>query len=164
MDNYHQDQLLSLLDKVRIFETSLGEFSHFAVNEAGEYELHLSNGTLFFLPEELDAQISNTLTPEMLHTIATRFKRTAVHSRMHVSGSAPYTHGRRKKQPLNTRLFVVIGAACATMGCGLVFFLAGTQDAETVKQEPRLQIEDSMTPQKTDSFETKAIPEVETEQ
>jgi hypothetical protein len=159
MDNYHQGHIISLLDKVRIFETSLGEFGHTFVNAAGEYEIHLSNGTLFFLPQELEAQVSNTLTPEMLHAIAIRFKRTT-HTRMHVSGSEPYLPAERTKRPAAKRLYVILGAACVIMGAGLAFFLSTTGDTEAVKQEPRLEIEDSMVPQKTDSFETKAAPKV----
>lgn len=164
MSKHHPDDILSLLDKVRIFETALGEFGHFEVSSAGVYEIHLSNGTLFFLPEELEAQVSNALTPEMLHTIATRFRRHTAHSRTQVSGSAPYTETHKNKRPANTRLFVVIGAACTSMAVGLAFFLTTTADTESVKQEPRLQIEDSMAPQATDSFEVKAAPKVKTEQ
>jgi hypothetical protein len=50
---------------------------------------------------------------------------------------------------------MILGVACATVGIGLAFFLSTAGDTESVKQEPRLEVEDSMVPQQTDSFETK---------
>lgn len=73
--NYNEQQLQALLSKVRIFNTHIGEYQHHTRTATSEYVIHLSNGTLSFTDEEVEADQQRTLTPEILTTISDRFSR-----------------------------------------------------------------------------------------
>jgi|GEM_PF-5032863 len=72
--NYGETEIQSLLGKVRIFDSGLGEYQLFAVNNSLHYLVKLSNGSLYITPEDFQADADRRLTPEILTTIARRFR------------------------------------------------------------------------------------------
>ena len=69
----NEDDILSLLTKVKIFNHQIGTYQLFTINDSFNYVLKLTNGTIFFTIEELEANASETLNLEMLTAITRRF-------------------------------------------------------------------------------------------
>lgn len=76
--NYSAQQLQSLLSKVRIFNSQIGEYQHHTHTTAYEYVIRLDNGTIFLSVDELEADHNRTLTPEILTAISERFQPSQV--------------------------------------------------------------------------------------
>lgn len=70
---FNEDDILSLLTKVKIFNHQIGTYQLFTINDSFNYVLKLTNGTIFFTIEELEANASETLNLEMLTAITRRF-------------------------------------------------------------------------------------------
>lgn len=70
---FNESDIQSLLTKVKIFNHQIGSYELYAINDAFQYVLKLSNGTIFFTLEELEANASETLNLEMLTAITRRF-------------------------------------------------------------------------------------------
>jgi len=71
--NYGENEILSLLKKVRIFNKEIGSFQSFAITENFDYVVKLSNGIIHFKKEEIQDDQRDSLTPEQLIAIANRF-------------------------------------------------------------------------------------------
>jgi len=71
--NYGENEILSLLKKVRIFNKEIGSFQSFAITENFDYVVKLSNGIIHFKLEEIQDDQRDSLTPEQLIAIANRF-------------------------------------------------------------------------------------------
>ena len=72
--HYGETEIETLLGKVRIFDSNLGKFELFAINGSFDYVVKLSNGTLYMTVEDFQADANRRLTPEILTTIAGRFR------------------------------------------------------------------------------------------
>jgi len=71
--NYGENEIISLLKKVRIFNKEIGSFQSFAITENFDYVVKLSNGMIYFKLEEIQDDERDSLTPEQLIAIANRF-------------------------------------------------------------------------------------------
>jgi hypothetical protein len=71
---FNEEDIQSLLTKVKIFNHQIGTYQLFTINDSFNYVLKLTNGTIFFTIEELEANASETLNLEMLTAITRRFK------------------------------------------------------------------------------------------
>lgn len=70
---YGENEIRSLLQKVRIFNKDIGQYEMFAITENFDYVVKLSNGRIVLKPEELQRDEREDLTPALLGTIASRF-------------------------------------------------------------------------------------------
>lgn len=71
--NYGEPELRSVLQKAKIFNKNIGEYQMFAITANFDYAVKLSNGTIAIKIEDLQDDSSDSLTPERLQTIASRF-------------------------------------------------------------------------------------------
>ncbi|MDH4471088.1 MAG: hypothetical protein QE487_00690 [Fluviicola sp.] len=76
---FNEEDILSLLTKVKIFNHQIGTYQLFTINDSFNYVVKLTNGTIFFTIEELEANANETLNLEMLTAITRRFKPKTVH-------------------------------------------------------------------------------------
>jgi hypothetical protein len=70
---FNEQDIRSLLEKVRAFDNSIGAYDFFAINSAFDYVVKVTNGTITFHVNELIANESGDLTQPALHDIAGRF-------------------------------------------------------------------------------------------
>ncbi|ASS48353.1 MAG: hypothetical protein A3D31_08685 [Candidatus Fluviicola riflensis] len=70
---FNESDIQSLLTKVKIFNHQIGTYELYTINDAFHYVVKLSNGTIFFTIEELQANAIETLNLEMLTAITRRF-------------------------------------------------------------------------------------------
>src|SRR3989338_2285426 len=70
---FNESDIQSLLTKVKIFNHQIGTYELYTINDAFHYVVKLSNGTIFFSIEELQANAIETLYLEMLTAITRRF-------------------------------------------------------------------------------------------
>ncbi|MCO6500615.1 MAG: hypothetical protein J5I47_09590 [Vicingus serpentipes] len=71
--NYGENEIKSLLQKVRIFNKDIGSYEVFAITDNFDYAVKLSNGRILLKIEELQDDERDALTPERLTAIANRF-------------------------------------------------------------------------------------------
>ena len=71
--NYGENEIKSLLQKVKIFNKEIGTYQVFAITENFDYAVKLSNGRILLKIEELQDDEKDALTPEYLTAIANRF-------------------------------------------------------------------------------------------
>lgn len=71
--NYGENEIKSLLQKVKIFNKDIGSYELFAITDNFDYAIKLSNGRIILKIEELQDDERDTLTPERLTAIANRF-------------------------------------------------------------------------------------------
>tara|TARA_Y100001934_G_C12362185_1_gene781375 strand:+ start:867 stop:1634 length:768 start_codon:yes stop_codon:yes gene_type:complete len=71
--NYGENEIKSLLQKVRIFNKDIGSYEVFAITDNFDYAVKLSNGRVLLKIEELQDDERDALTPERLTEIANRF-------------------------------------------------------------------------------------------
>jgi hypothetical protein len=71
--HYSENEIKSLLQKVRIFNKGIGTYEMFAITENFDYVVKLSNGRILLKPEDLQDDERDVLTPERLIVIAGRF-------------------------------------------------------------------------------------------
>ncbi|ASS50175.1 MAG: hypothetical protein A3D31_11440 [Candidatus Fluviicola riflensis] len=71
--NYSEKEIISLLQKVQIFNRSIGSYEMFAINNSFDYVIKLSNGTIYFKVSELKDDENGTISPETLNQISQRF-------------------------------------------------------------------------------------------
>lgn len=71
--NYGENEIKSLLQKVKIFNKDIGSYQVFAITDNFDYAVKLSNGRILLKIEELQDDEQNALTPERLAAIANRF-------------------------------------------------------------------------------------------
>lgn len=74
---FNESDIQSLLTKVKIFNHQIGTYELYTINDAFHYVVKLSNGTIFFTTEELEANASESLNLEMLTSITRRFTPTS---------------------------------------------------------------------------------------
>ncbi len=72
--NYSEQHLQSLLSKVRVFNSHIGDYQHHTFTTASEFVIRLTNGTIYLSTDELEADQKRTLTPELLTAISERFQ------------------------------------------------------------------------------------------
>lgn len=70
---YGENEIKSLLQKVRIFNKEIGSYQVFAITENFDYAVKLSNGKILLKLEELQDDELDVLTPDRLTSIANRF-------------------------------------------------------------------------------------------
>lgn len=70
---YGENEIKSVLQKVKIFNKNLGAYQLFAITNNFDYAVKLSNGTIIIKIEELQDDERDALTPERLTAIANRF-------------------------------------------------------------------------------------------
>jgi hypothetical protein len=71
--NYSEKEIITLLQKVQIFNRSIGSHEMFAINSSFDYVVKLSNGTIYFKVSELKDDENGTISPETLNQISLRF-------------------------------------------------------------------------------------------
>lgn len=71
--NYGENEMKSLLQKVRIFNKDIGSYQMFVITDNFDYAVKLSNGRILFRLEELQDDERDALTAERLQAIANRF-------------------------------------------------------------------------------------------
>jgi len=71
--NYGENEIKSLLSKLKIFNKEIGNYQIFAITENFDYAIKLSNGKLLIKVEDLQDDQNDALTPERLQAIASRF-------------------------------------------------------------------------------------------
>ncbi|MBP9069224.1 MAG: hypothetical protein KBG47_06935, partial [Bacteroidia bacterium] len=71
--NYGENEIKSILQKVRIFNANIGTYQLFLIDENFNYIIKLSNGKIHINIEELQDDAKEALTPERLTVIANRF-------------------------------------------------------------------------------------------
>src|SRR3990167_8158333 len=71
--NYSEKEIISLLQKVQIFNRSIGSYEMFEINNSFDYVIKLSNGTIYFKVSELKDDENGTISPETLNQISQRF-------------------------------------------------------------------------------------------
>lgn len=71
--NYSEKEIITLLQKVQIFNRSIGSYEMFAINNSFDYVIKLSNGTIYFKVSELKEDENGTISPETLDQISRRF-------------------------------------------------------------------------------------------
>lgn len=59
---YDEKDIISLLDKVRVYNKEIGEYKMFTVTENFDYEVQLSNGKILFKKEELSENTGESKT------------------------------------------------------------------------------------------------------
>ncbi|MES2554525.1 MAG: hypothetical protein V4604_00160 [Bacteroidota bacterium] len=126
---FNESDIQSLLTKVKIFNHQIGTYELYTINDTFHYILKLSNGTIFFTLEELEANARETLNLEMLTAITRRFTPTT-ESEDYLKEEAvipianhPAKNQNSKKSSVKTMLYVV---ALITLGLAigvLVFYL-----------------------------------------
>ncbi len=70
---YGENEIESLLKKVRIFNKEIGSYQIHAITENFDYVVKLSNGRISLNIEDLQDDDNDDLTPERLEAIANRF-------------------------------------------------------------------------------------------
>lgn len=71
--HYGENEIKSLLQKIRIFNREIGSYQVFAITENFDYTVKLSNGKMLLKLEELQDDERDALTPAQLTIIANRF-------------------------------------------------------------------------------------------
>ncbi|MDD4236717.1 MAG: hypothetical protein PHF99_11945 [Bacteroidales bacterium] len=71
--SYGENEIKSLLQKLRIFNKDIGSYEIFAITDNFDYAVKLSNGKILIKIEELQDDERDSLTPERLTAIANRF-------------------------------------------------------------------------------------------
>jgi type II secretory pathway pseudopilin PulG len=71
--NYGENEIQSLLQKVRIFNKEIGSYQLFAITDSFDYAVKLSNGRILIKIEELQDDERDALTPDRLTAISKRF-------------------------------------------------------------------------------------------
>jgi len=71
--NYQENEITSVLQKVKIFNKNIGAYEMHAINDNFDYVVKLSTGKIVIKVEELQDDAKDALTPERLTAIAARF-------------------------------------------------------------------------------------------
>lgn len=152
---FKESDIQSLLTKVKIFNHQIGSYERFTINDAFQYVVKLSNGTIFFTLEELDANATETLNLEMLTSITRRFTPTVTaENAQHPVKESPVaskmntgTAHSIAKESSGKGIVLVIALILVGLAIGaLVFFLLVSNSADRYSDpeiyQQRFQTED----------------------
>lgn len=133
---FNESDIQSLLNKVKIFNHQIGTYELYTINDAFHYVVKLSNGTIFFTLEELQANTNETLNLEMLTSITRRFTPLVdIKNQLNEEALIPPMSNKPqpKKQPSTAKTTMYVFALIAIgLGIGvLVFFLINSYSSST---------------------------------
>jgi hypothetical protein len=124
--NYGENEIKSLLQKVKIFNRDIGTYQIFAITDNFDYVVKLSNGKILFKLEELQDDGMDALTAERLQAIATRFvsstapttsqQQTTTQSKQ----TTPQTQPTKKKSSIGKQVLITIIVLIVIIS-GLIF-------------------------------------------
>ena len=116
--NYGENEIKSLLQKVRIFNKDIGSYQIFAITDNFDYAVKLSNGRILLKIEELQDDEREILTPERLTAIANRFvssteqktntKQQNIHTTQQLTSSQRGTSPKKKNKTGRVILIIAI--------------------------------------------------------
>lgn len=72
-DAFGEPAIKQLLTRVKVYKRDIGQYKSFRVAQNFDYHVQLDNGKIFFKFNDLKNDMTNTLTPIQLTTIANRF-------------------------------------------------------------------------------------------
>lgn len=124
--HFSEYDVRDLLSKVTVFEPTIGSYQFFTVNEQFRYVVKLSNGTIYFTPEELIANREQGISKEQLILAASRFSKTVAGPQRRRDSAIPDAYAdalgtsgpntnRSKMILLSAGIIVALGVAGATV-------------------------------------------------
>ena len=125
--NYGENEISSLLQKVKIFNKEIGSYQIFAITENFDYAVKLSNGRILFKLEELQDDERDALTPERLTAIANRFISSASQTasqemtNSHLPKTTPQTEIPKKKSGIGKILIIIAIVLLVIVGGPSIF-------------------------------------------
>lgn len=119
---FNESDIQSLLTKVKIFNHQIGTYELYTINDAFQYVLKLSNGTIFFTLEELEANANEALNLEMLTAITRRFTPIITNNEQINQPSNPTTENNGTKRSSNRPLLYTILLALIGLTIGVLAF------------------------------------------
>jgi hypothetical protein len=136
--NYGQNEIRSILGKVKIYNKEIGIFQVFAVTENFDYAVKLSNGKILIKIEELQDDERDALTPERLKEIASRFvssNSTKEQNQSTETIQQPTSNTTTPKPKSKTGIIVVSIIIGLLLISGVVMFLNNPNSIPGVKVE-----------------------------
>lgn len=111
--NYGENEIKSLLLKVRIFNKEIGAYQIFAITENFDYTVKLSNGRILIKLKELQDDEQDALTPTQLTAIAKRFNSSTSPAKNEQQTVQPQSQAAQKtqspkKKSLNGKIVLLV--------------------------------------------------------
>jgi len=136
--NYGENEIRSILQKVRIFNKNVGEYQMFAITSDFDYTVKLSNGKILLKIEELQDDTADSLTPEGIQAIANRFVSSDGSS--YTQKNKPEPEAKvivEKPKPTQTKawLWVIIILVITALGIGGIMVVNNPNAIPGVKVE-----------------------------
>lgn len=138
--NYGENEIKSVLQKVKIFNKNLGDYQLFAITDNFDYVVKLSNGKITIKIEELQDDQNDGLTPEHLTEIANRFVSSTPETKVQEQEvvTAPVNTAQTTQQTLHTPkqkskglIFISIGAVALIILIVAIFNNSNSSDSYT---------------------------------
>lgn len=106
--NYSEKEIIALLQKVQIFNRSIGTYEMFAINNSFEYVVKLSNGTIYFKVSELQEDENGTILPETLDKISDRFSNGSTNQQQYHQSQQQATNHQNVSSQSQSSVKVVV--------------------------------------------------------
>ena len=123
--NYGENEIKTLLQKVRIFNNDIGAYQVFAITEHFDYTVKLSNGKILIKLEDLQDDEHNAMTPERLTTIAKRYiplnSQATIQNQVNHGQQESKKQSEKKKSGFN-KTFLIIAIAIIVIIVGFAIF------------------------------------------
>lgn len=127
--NYSENEIKSLLQKVRIFNKEIGAYELYAITENFDYAVKLTNGKILIKIEELQNDAQDALTPDQLTKIANRFVSSSsgtaardVKTERQTEPQRPYDIYNENQKKDKRKVFLIVGSILIAIIIAVVFF------------------------------------------